>query len=200
MAGYNLPPLKRLTDAFARMPGVGRKSAARLAFHVLSMTDSEAAEFTSSISEARKSLHYCPVCQNLTDGEICPICSDSKRDKTVICVVEDPRDVIKLEKSGDYKGVYHVLHGVLSPMDGIGPDGIKAKELITRLSDTEIKEVIMATNPSIEGETTAGYFSRLIKPMGITVTRLAYGIPVNGTLEYTDSVTLSRALEGRREM
>lgn len=200
MAGYNLPPLKRLTDAFARLPGVGRKSAARLAFHLLSLTEKETEEFISSIKDARVTLHYCPVCQNLTDGELCPVCSDSKRDKTVICVVEDPRDVIKLEKSGDYKGVYHVLHGVLSPMDGIGPDGIKAKELISRLSDTEIKEIIMATNPSIEGETTAGYLSRLIKPMGITVTRLAYGIPVNGSLEYTDSVTLSRALEGRREM
>lgn len=200
MAGYNLPPLKRLTDAFARLPGVGRKSAARLAFHILSLTDKESEEFISSIKDARSSLHYCPVCQNLTDGELCPVCSDSKRDRSVICVVEDPRDVIKLEKSGDYKGVYHVLHGVLSPMDGIGPDGIKAKELISRLSDTEIREIIMATNPSIEGETTAGYLSRLIKPLGITVTRLAYGIPVNGSLEYTDSVTLSRALEGRREM
>ena len=200
MAGYNLPPLKRLTDAFARLPGVGRKSAARLAFHLLSLSDSETEEFIGSIKDARKSLHYCPVCQNLTDGELCPVCSDSRRDKSVICVVEDPRDVIKLEKSGDYKGVYHVLHGVLSPMDGIGPDGIKAKELISRLSDTGIKEIIMATNPSIEGETTAGYLSRLIKPLGITVTRLAYGIPVNGSLEYTDSVTLSRALEGRREM
>ncbi len=200
MAGYNLPPLKRLTDAFARLPGVGRKSAARLAFHILSLTDKESEEFISSIKDARSSLHYCPVCQNLTDGELCPVCSDSRRDRSVICVVEDPRDVIKLEKSGDYKGVYHVLHGVLSPMDGIGPDGIKARELISRLSDTEIREIIMATNPSIEGETTAGYLSRLIKPLGITVTRLAYGIPVNGSLEYTDSVTLSRALEGRREM
>ena len=200
MAGYNLPPLKRLTDAFARLPGVGRKSAARLAFHLLSLSDSEAEEFIGAIKDARKALHYCPICQNLTDGELCPVCSDQRRDKSVICVVEDPRDVIKLEKSGDYKGVYHVLHGVLSPMDGIGPDGIKAKELISRLSDTGIREIIMATNPSIEGETTAGYLSRLIKPMGITVSRLAYGIPVNGSLEYTDSVTLSRALEGRREM
>lgn len=171
-----------------------------MAFHILSAPDSEAEEFINSIKDARKALSYCPVCQNLTDKELCPICSDSRRDKTVICVVEDPRDVIKLEKSGDYKGVYHVLHGVLSPMDGVGPEDIKAKELISRLSDPEIREIIMATNPSIDGETTAGYLSRLIKPMGITVTRLAYGIPVNGSLEYTDSVTLSRALEGRREM
>ncbi len=200
MAGYNLPPLKRLTDAFARLPGVGRKSAARLAFHILSMPQGEADEFVSAISQARKTLSYCPICQNLTDGELCPVCKNEKRDKTVICVVEDPRDVIKIEKSGDYNGVYHVLHGVLSPIDGIGPEQIRAKELIARLSDTEIREIIMATNPSIEGETTAGYLSRLIKPLGIKVTRLAYGIPVNGSLEYTDSVTLSRALEGRREM
>ena len=200
MAGYNLPPLKRLTDAFARLPGVGRKSAARIAFHLLSVSEADANEFVNAVKDARASLGYCPICQNLTDSEICPICSDSRRDKSVICVVEDPRDVIKIEKSGDYSGVYHVLHGTLSPMEGIGPEDIKAKELITRLSDTGIKEIIMATNPSVDGETTAGYLSRLIKPMGIKVTRLAYGIPVNGCLEFTDSVTLSRALEGRREM
>lgn len=200
MAGYNLPPLERLTDAFARLPGIGRKSAARLAFYTLSMTDSQAKEFADSIFDARKSLHYCPVCENLTDLKVCPVCSDDRRDKTKICVVEDARDVIKFEKMRDYKGLYHVLHGVLSPIDGIGPEQLKIKELMSRLSDNTVTEIIMATNPSVEGETTASYISRLVKPLGIKVTRLAYGIPVNGSLEYTDSVTLSRALEGRKEM
>ena len=200
MAGYNLPPLERLTDAFARLPGVGRKSAARLAFYALSMPEKEAEEFANALKDARSNLTYCPVCQNLTDRELCPICSSETRDKTKICVVEDPRDVIKFEKTRDYKGLYHVLHGVLSPLNSIGPEQLKIKELMARLSDENVKEVIMATNPSVEGETTASYISRLIKPLGITVSRLAYGIPVNGTLEYTDSVTLSRALEGRTEM
>lgn len=200
MAGYSLPPLERLTDAFARLPGIGRKSAVRLAFYVLSMKDGEAEEFKNAITDARKSLHYCPVCENLTDLEVCPVCSDDRRDKSKICVVEDPRDVIKFEKMRDYKGLYHVLHGVLSPIDGIGPEQLKIKELMSRLSNDAVTEIIMATNPSVEGETTASYISRLVKPLGIKVTRLAYGIPVNGSLEYTDSVTLSRALEGRKEM
>lgn len=200
MASYDLPPLSRLTDAFARLPGIGRKSAARLAFYTLDMPKSEADEFISAIMDARSTLKYCPVCQNLTDGEVCPVCKDSERDHSVICVVEDPRDVIKIEKARNFRGVYHVLHGVLSPIDGIGPEQIKIKELITRLSDDTVKEIIMATNPSVDGETTASYISRLIKPMGITVTRLAYGIPVNGSLEYTDAVTLSKAIEGRKEM
>ena len=200
MDGYNLPPLARLSDAFARLPGVGRKSAARLAFYTLSMSQSAADEFIAAILDARNSLHYCPVCQNLTDREVCPICEDPGRDRSVICVVEDPRDVMKFEKTRDYRGLYHVLHGVLSPIDGIGPDDIRIKELMTRLSSNEVKELIMATNPSVEGETTAAYISRLVKPLGIKVSRLAYGIPVNGSLEYTDSVTLSKALEGRKEM
>ncbi len=200
MASYDLPPLSRLTDAFARLPGVGRKSAARLAFYVLSMPEEQATELCDSITSARRSLHYCPVCQNLTDRELCPICADDNRDRGTICVVEDPRDVIKLEKTRDYHGLYHVLHGVLSPIDGIGPEQIKLKELMTRLSGDEVKEIIMATNPSVEGETTASYISRLVKPLGITATRLAYGIPVNGSLEYTDSVTLAKALEGRKQM
>ena len=200
MASYDLPPLSRLTDAFARLPGVGRKSAARLAFYALSMSDKEAAEFIDSIKSARADLHYCPVCQNLTDKELCPVCSDSGRDGSIICVVEDPRDVIKLEKTRDYKGLYHVLHGVLSPIDNIGPEQLKIKELMARLSDNKVKEIIMATNPSVEGETTASYLSRLIKPLGVTVTTLANRIPVNGSLEYTDSVTLQKALEGRKEM
>lgn len=200
MANYNLPPLERLQDAFGRLPGVGRKSAARLAFYALSMSDKEADEFVQSLIDARKNLHYCPVCQNLTDRELCPVCSDGMRDTTTICVVEDPRDVIKIEKMRNYKGLYHVLHGVLSPIDNIGPDQIRIKELMARFSDSNIAEVIMATNPSIEGETTASYISRLIKPMGIKVSRLGFGIPVNGSLEYTDSVTLQKALEGRKEM
>ena len=200
MAGYNIPPLAKLTDSFARLPGIGRKSASRLAFHILNMSDSEAEDFTNSIVEARKTLHCCPVCQNLTDKEICPLCAGENRDRTTICVVESPQDVLVFEKTRDYSGLYHVLHGVLSPMDGIGPEQLKIKELIARLSDGTVKELIMATNPSVEGETTASYISRLVKPLGITVTRLAYGIPVNGSLEYTDSVTLSKALEGRREI
>ena len=200
MAGYNIPPLAKLTDSFARLPGIGRKSASRLAFHILNMSDSEAEDFTNSIVEARKTLHCCPICQNLTDKEICPLCAGENRDRTTICVVESPQDVLVFEKTRDYSGLYHVLHGVLSPMDGIGPEQLKIKELIARLSDGAVKELIMATNPSVEGETTASYISRLVKPMGITVTRLAYGIPVNGSLEYTDSVTLSKALEGRREI
>lgn len=200
MAGYNIPPLAKLTDSFARLPGIGRKSASRLAFHILNMSDSEAEDFTNSIVEARKTLHCCPVCQNLTDKEICPLCAGENRDRTTICVVESPQDVLVFEKTRDYSGLYHVLHGVLSPMDGIGPEQLKIKELIARLSDGTVKELIMATNPSVEGETTASYISRLVKPIGITVTRLAYGIPVNGSLEYTDSVTLSKALEGRREI
>ena len=200
MAGYNIPPLAKLTDSFARLPGIGRKSASRLAFHILNMSDSEAEDFTNSLVEARKTLHCCPICQNLTDKEICPLCAGENRDRTTICVVESPQDVLVFEKTRDYSGLYHVLHGVLSPMDGIGPEQLKIKELIARLSDGAVKELIMATNPSVEGETTASYISRLVKPMGITVTRLAYGIPVNGSLEYTDSVTLSKALEGRREI
>ena len=200
MAGYNIPPLAKLTDSFARLPGIGRKSASRLAFHILNMSDSEAEDFTNSIVEARKTLHCCPVCQNLTDKEICPLCAGENRDRTTICVVESPQDVLVFEKTRDYSGLYHVLHGVLSPMDGIGPEQLKIKELIARLSDGTVKELIMATNPSVEGETTASYISRLVKPMGITVTRLAYGLPVNGSLEYTDAVTLSKALEGRREI
>lgn len=200
MAGYNIPPLAKLTDSFARLPGIGRKSASRLAFHILNMSDSEAEDFTNSIVEARKTLHCCPVCQNLTDKEICPLCAGENRDSTTICVVESPQDVLVFEKTRDYSGLYHVLHGVLSPMDGIGPEQLKIKELIARLSDGTVKELIMATNPSVEGETTASYISRLVKPMGITVTRLAYGLPVNGSLEYTDAVTLSKALEGRREI
>ena len=173
MAGYNIPPLAKLIDSFARLPGVGRKSAARLAFHILNMTESQATEFVNTINTARTTLHFCPVCQNLTDKEICPVCQGENRDKTVICVVESPKDVMVLEKARDYSGLYHVLHGVLSPTDGIGPEQIKIKELLSRLASGEVTELIMATNPSVEGEATASYISRLVKPMGIVVTRLA---------------------------
>lgn len=200
MAGYNIPPLSALIDSFSKLPGIGRKSAARLAFHALNMNDSEAENFITAIKNAREHLHFCPVCQNLTDRNICNICASEERDKSIICVVESAQDVMVLEKSRDYKGLYHVLHGVLSPIDGIGPEQLKIKELISRVADDTVKEVIMATNPSVEGETTASYISRLLKPMGITVTRLGFGIPVNGSLEFTDSVTISKALEGRKEI
>lgn len=198
MAGYNIPVLSELIDSFARLPGVGKKSAARLAFYALNMSESEADKFLDSIKTAREQIHTCPVCQNFTDKEVCPVCKGENRDKTVICVVESPKDVMVIEKTRDYSGLYHVLHGVISPTDGIGPDDIKLKELISRLASGEVKEIIMATNPSLEGEATASYISRLVKPMGVTVSRLAYGIPVGGTLEFTDSVTLAKALEGRQ--
>ncbi len=198
MAGYMIPHLAELIDSFARLPGIGKKSASRMAFHVLNMPENEVENFVNSIKKARESIHCCPICQNLTDKDVCPICSGDNRDKSVICVVESPRDVLVLEKTRDYSGLYHVLHGVLSPSDGIGPDEIRIKELLSRLASGEVKEIIMATNPSIDGEVTASYISRLVKPMGITVSRLAYGIPVGGTLEFTDSVTLAKALEGRR--
>ena len=200
MAAHNIPPLSALIDSFSKLPGIGRKSAARLAFHALNMNDSEAENFITAIKNAREHLHFCPVCQNLTDRNICNICASEERDKSIICVVESAQDVMVLEKSRDYKGLYHVLHGVLSPIDGIGPEQLKIKELISRVADDTVKEVIMATNPSVEGETTASYISRLLKPMGITVTRLGFGIPVNGSLEFTDSVTISKALEGRKEI
>ncbi len=200
MAGYTIPPLADLIDSFARLPGVGRKSAARLAFHLLNLSDGEAESFVNSIKKAREQIHCCPVCQNLTDKEVCPVCTGENRDKTVICVVESPRDVMVLEKTRDFSGLYHVLHGVLSPADGIGPDDIKIKELLSRLASGEVQEIIMATNPSVEGEATASYISRLVKPFDITVSRLAYGIPVGGTLEFTDSVTLAKALEGRQKI
>ncbi len=192
--------LERLVDQFAKLPGVGSKSAQRLAFHVLSLPQSEAEAFAQAILEAKKTITYCPVCQNLTDGGKCSVCSDSKRDSAVVCVVAEPRDVIALEKTREYKGTYHVLHGCISPMNHIGPDDVRIKELLERVAQDEVKEVIMATNPDTEGDATAMYISRLLKPFGVRVTRLAYGIPVGSQLEYADGVTLSRALEGRRDM
>ena len=179
---------------------MGKKSAQRLAFHVLSLPDGEARAFADAIIEAKESVHCCPVCQNLTDGELCSVCGDNKRDKGIICVVAEPRDVLSFERSREFGGVYHVLHGVMSPMNHIGPDDLKIKELVSRVAGGEVREVIMATNPDTEGDTTAMYLFRLLSPFGVKVTRLAYGIPVGSNLEYADEATLLRALEGRREM
>jgi recombination protein RecR len=194
------PSLETLIDKFASLPGIGKKSAQRLAFHILSLPDGEAESFAAAIMDAKTSVHCCPVCQNLTDGEICSVCGDARRDRSAICVVAEPRDVLSFERSREYKGLYHVLHGVMSPMNHIGPDDLKISELITRVAEGEVREVIMATNPDTEGDTTAMYISRLIKPFNVKVTRLAYGIPVGSNLEYADDATLTRALEGRREM
>ena len=192
--------LERLSDQFARLPGIGSKTAQRLAFQVLSMPQEQAQEFADAILDAKRSIHTCPVCQNLTDEEMCPICADETRDHSTICVVAEPRDVIAMERSREYTGVYHVLHGVISPLNHVGPDDIRIRELLARLQDGSVQEVIMATNPDTEGEATAMYLSRLLRPIGVKVTRLAYGIPVGSQLEYADEVTLLRALEGRREM
>ena len=197
---YSVLPLTRLIEQFEKLPGVGRKGAQRLAFHELGLPKEKAADFANAILEAHEKIKKCSVCQNLTDAELCPVCMDGGRDKSVICVVEDPRDVIAFERTREYKGVYHVLHGLISPMEGIGPEQLTIRELLVRLADGAVKEVIMATNPTVEGEATAMYLARLIKPMDIKVTRLAYGIPVGGNLEYADEVTLYRALEGRSEL
>ena len=194
---YNLAPLQNLIDQFERMQGIGHKTAQRMAFYVLGLSDSEANDFAKAITEALTKIKQCKICCDLADDDLCPICKSNDRDKSVICVVEDPRDVAAIERTHEYKGTYHVLHGAISPMDNIGPDQIKIKELLARLNDGTVEEVIMATNPTVEGEATAMYISRLLKPMGITVSRLAYGVPVGADLEYADEVTLSRALEGR---
>ena len=194
--------LENLIDKFASLPGIGKKSAQRLAFHVLSLPEGEAESFANAILAARSSVSCCKVCQNLTEGEVCSICGSNKRDKSTVCVVSEPRDVLSIERSHEYNGVYHVLHGVLSPISHVGPDDIKISELLKRVAsdDSEISEIIMATNPDTEGEATAMYISRLLKPFGIKVTRLAYGISVGSNLEFTDDATLLRALEGRIEM
>lgn len=197
---YKVAPLERLVEQFERLPGIGHKTAGRLAYYILSRSEAEAKAFAEAVLDAKNKIHYCKCCQNLTDTELCNICTDDTRDVSIICVVEDPRDVMAFERTHEYNGLYHVLHGALSPMDGIGPDSLHIKELMMRLAGDEVKEVIMATNPTVEGEATASYISRLIRPMGITVSRLAYGVPVGGDLEYADEVTLSRALEGRREI
>ena len=192
--------LQNLADQFARLPGIGSKTAQRLAFHVLSLPLEDAEEFANAILEAKKQVHTCPVCQNLTDREICPICDDPTRDQRVICVVAGPKDVIAMERSREFRGTYHVLHGVISPLNHVTQDDIKIKELLKRVGSSDIREIIMATNPDTEGEATAMYISRLLWPMETKVTRLAYGVPVGSQLEYADEVTLSRALEGRQEM
>ncbi len=191
---------EELIDRFAALPGIGRKSAQRLAFHVLALPEGEAEAFAETILRARRTVHTCPVCQNLTDGELCAVCADERRDRSVICVVAEARDVASLERSREYNGVYHVLHGVLSPMSHIGPDDIRISELVSRVAQGDVKEVIMATNPDTEGDATAMYIARLLKPFEVRVTRLAYGIPVGSNLEFTDDATLVRALEGRRDM
>ncbi len=200
MLRYFPTALERLTEEFAKLPGIGGKTAQRLAFHVLSLSDEEAEAFANAITEAKRTVHCCPVCQNLTDGALCAICDDERRDHSVICVVAEPRDVIAMERAREYDGVYHVLHGVISPLNHVGPDDIRIRELLARVAKGGVREVIMATNPDTEGEATAMYLSRLLRPMEVKVTRLAYGIPVGSQLEYADEVTLLRALEGRREM
>lgn len=195
--GYSIPILETLIDEFRKMPSVGTKSAERMAFYVLGLSDEEARTLAGAIVNAREKIHQCAVCRNLTEDEVCPICQNDARDKTTICVVENPRDVIAFERTHEYKGLYHVLHGAISPMNGVGPDDLTVKELLARLQDDTVDEVIMATNPTVEGEATAMYIGRLLKPLGIKVTRLAYGVPVGADLEYADEVTLTRALEGR---
>ena len=192
--------LETLIDKFASLPGIGKKTAQRLAFHVLALPEEDALSFAAAIVDAKRSIHSCSVCHNLTDSEICPICDSPKRDQSTICVVAEPRDVLSFERSREYNGVYHVLHGVLSPMNHIGPDDIRIQELVKRVAGGGISEVIMATNPDTEGETTATYISRLLKPFEVKVTRLAYGIPVGSNLEFADDATLLRALSGRIEM
>ncbi len=200
MSEYNAASFDRLVEQFERLPGIGVKTATRLAYYMLSLPQEEALQFADAIVDARKKLHYCRICCNLTDQEICSICADSKRDKSVICVVEDIRDVVAMEKTREFRISYHVLHGVISPMKGVLPDMIRIRELLQRLKDGTVQEVIMATNATVEGEATAMYLSKLIKPLGIKVTRLAYGLPVGGDLEYTDEVTLVRAIRGRQEL
>ena len=195
-----IPALDRLVDEFRKMPSIGNKSAERLAFYVLGLEDKAVKGLADAIINAHKKIHQCSVCRNLTEDEVCPICKNDKRDKSIICVVEDPRDVAAIERTHEFNGLYHVLHGVISPINGIGPEEITIKELLARLSDNTVNEIIMATNPTVEGEATAMYISRLLNPLGISVSRLAYGIPVGADLEYADEVTLSRALEGRREI
>ena len=194
------PSIEKLIESFERLPSIGHKTAARLAFHVLDWNEEETNAFISSIVTAKKNLKYCSKCFNITDNDPCPICSNPKRDQSTICVVEDVRDVAAMERTHEYKGIYHVLHGSISPMNGIGPDDIKIKELLSRTMNGDVKEVILATNPRVEGEATSMYISKLLKPLGIKTTRIARGIPVGGDLEYTDEITLTKALEGRSEI
>ena len=197
---YTVAPLARLVEQLERLPGIGHKSAQRLAYYLLNIGDGAAADFVGAITDAREKIHECRICHNLTDQELCPICRTDSRDKGIICVVEDPRDVMEFERTREYNGTYHVLHGTISPMDGVGPDQLRFKQLLARIAGEEVREVIMATNPTVEGEATAMYISKLLKPFEVRVTRLAYGIPVGGDLEYADEITLRRSLEGRSEL
>ncbi len=199
MAEY-IESLQLLAEQFARLEGIGKKTAMRMAFSVLEMSEEDAGAFAKAIVEAKEKIHLCPICQNLTDRDICPICTDENRDHSLICVVSDARAVMAMEKVRDFDGVYHVLHGMISPINGITPEQLKIKELLQRVGDGEVSEVIVATNPTVEGEATAMYLSKLLRPLGVQVTRLAYGVPVGADLEYADEVTLFRALEGRREV
>lgn len=198
--GYNAAPLEKLIEEFSKFPGIGRKGATRMAYQVLSMSDEDAAALAQAIQNAHTRLHRCRICQDYTENDVCAICASAKRDRTTICVVESPRDVQAFERTREYRGLYHVLHGLISPMDGVGVDQLCVKELLARLGDGAVKEVIMAMNPTVEGEATAMYLAKLIKPMGIKTTRLAYGLPVGASLEYTDETTLYRALSGRGEL
>ena len=200
MPEYHVAPLENLVDKFESLQGIGHKSAQRAAYQILNMTAEDAASFAEAILDAHRKIRYCNVCCNLTDAEVCPICKSGTRDKSTICVVEDPRDVFALERTNEFNVTYHVLHGAISPLGGVGPEQLKIKELLARLSDGVVKEVIMATNPTVEGEATAMYISRLIKPLGVKVTRLATGMPIGGNLEYADEMTLFKALEGRSEL
>lgn len=199
MAGM-LEPVSKMINQLARLPGVGQKTAQRLAYHILSLSEEQVRELSVAIFNGKKQVHYCPICGDYTDVDPCRICSDPNRERDVVCVVKDPRDVAALERMRDYNGLYHVLHGVISPMDGVGPDDIRIRELMDRLRGGEIKELILATNPDIEGEATASYITRLARPLGVRITRIAHGVPVGGELEYTDEVTLSQAFQGRREV
>ena len=193
-------PIARLIDSFSRLPGIGPKTAARLAFYVLRMKEDDVIDFAKALVSVKRNLHYCSVCCNITDIDPCRVCQDKTRDRTVICVVQESKDVVAMERTKEFQGQYHVLQGAISPMEGVGPEEIRIAELLKRLSDEQVQEMILATNPNIEGEATAMYLSRLVKPFGIRVTRIAHGLPVGGDLEYADEVTLSRALEGRREL
>lgn len=200
MADSNALPLVILSEQFAKLPGIGMKSAQRLAYHVMEMSEAEVKEFAQAVLNAKKTVHTCKVCQNFTENELCTFCEDQRRDQSTICVVETPKDISAFERTKEYKGVYHVLHGLISPIDGITPDKIRIKELLSRISDGNTAEVIMATNPTVEGEATAMYISKLLKPFGVKVTRLAFGLPIGGMLEYADEVTLYKALENRNEI
>ena len=200
MAQYNVAPLENLVDQFEKMPGIGHKTAQRLAYYVLNLSKAEAAQLADAVTQAHSRIHYCSRCCNLTDRELCAVCDSTSRDQSVICVVKTPRDAAAVENTREYRGVYHVLHGVISPLNDVGPNDLTIKELLARLSNETVTEVIMATNPTVEGDATALYISKLLKPMGVKVTRLAYGIPVGGDLEYADEYTLAKALEGRNEI